>query len=258
MPSVATEAIVLRTYRLAEADKIVVLMTQEAGLVRGVARGARRVKSRFGASLEPWTLCHLTYFEKEGRELVTLSSVEIVRSSFNLSQHTELVHALEYMSELTLEFMPPHEANPNMFRMLKATAQAAQREQVHVRRLVQYFELWTLRLSGYLPSFKRCMTCRQPLKSDHQAFVTLEGAIRCARCAAGVEIPLTARAVSRVQLMERISPEDFACKDSLQLRDDVEEEREIRQLTERLITRVLEREPRGRLARSSAESSLRN
>jgi DNA repair protein RecO (recombination protein O) len=57
---------VLRTYKLAEADKIVVCMTHDAGLVRGVARGARRLKSRFGASLELWTVCDLTYFEKKG------------------------------------------------------------------------------------------------------------------------------------------------------------------------------------------------
>ena len=53
MGLVETEAFVLRTYKLAEADKIVLCLTREAGLVRGVARGARRLKSRYGASLEP-------------------------------------------------------------------------------------------------------------------------------------------------------------------------------------------------------------
>ncbi len=61
MGLVETEAFVLRTYRLAEADKIVVCLTRDAGVVRGVARGARRLKSRFGAGLEPCTLVSLSF-----------------------------------------------------------------------------------------------------------------------------------------------------------------------------------------------------
>ena len=78
MGLVETQAIVLQTFKLADADKIVLCMTEKAGLVRGVARGARRLKSRFGASLEPSTLIQLTFFEKETRELVTIKSAEIV------------------------------------------------------------------------------------------------------------------------------------------------------------------------------------
>src|SRR5256886_4946279 len=65
MGIVETQAIVIQTFKLADADKIAVCMTEKAGLIRGVAHGARRLKSRFGASLEPFTLIRLTYFEKE-------------------------------------------------------------------------------------------------------------------------------------------------------------------------------------------------
>ena len=63
MGHVDSEAIVLRTYDLAEADKIVVCLTREAGVVRAVARGARRLKSRFGGGLEPFTLIRLSYYD---------------------------------------------------------------------------------------------------------------------------------------------------------------------------------------------------
>ncbi len=98
MGLVETEAIILRSYRLAEADKIVIGLTKGAGVVRGVAHGARRLKSKYGASLEPFTHVALQFYEKEGRELVSLRQVDILKSYFALAQNTEAVHALEYWS----------------------------------------------------------------------------------------------------------------------------------------------------------------
>ncbi len=68
---IETEALILRTYNLAEADKIVVCLSRSAGLIRGVAKGCRKLRNRFGASLEPFTLINLTYYEKENQELVS-------------------------------------------------------------------------------------------------------------------------------------------------------------------------------------------
>ena len=71
MPLHDDQAFVLRTYKLAEADKICVLMTRRSGKIRGIAYGAQKMRSRFGSSLEPLTEISLTYFAKEGRELVS-------------------------------------------------------------------------------------------------------------------------------------------------------------------------------------------
>jgi len=84
MGLVETEALILRTYNLAEADKIVVCLTRNAGLIRAVARGSRRIKNRFGAALEPFTLLNVAYYQKENQELVSLRQVEIVQSHFDL------------------------------------------------------------------------------------------------------------------------------------------------------------------------------
>ena len=245
MPLVTTEAIVLRTYRLAEADKIVVCMTHGAGLVRGVARGARRLKSRFGASLEPWTICELTYFEKEGRELVTFQNVEIKRSSFALSSDSERVNALDYMSELALEFMPPHQANPNMFRMIKACGEAIHEACVDIGRLTQYFELWTLRLSGFLPLFKSCTKCRHVFTAEDKLFVSVEGTVRCTACATGTEVLFDPQIKRLIQLMQRQTPQQYACVPSTH--DDLVAyaQTSLQQMLRRFITRALEHEPRG-------------
>src|SRR6266850_836047 len=74
-----TEALVLRTYNLGEADKIVVCLTQSAGLIRGVAKGCRKLRNRFGAALEPFTLAKINYYQKENQELVSLNQPEILR-----------------------------------------------------------------------------------------------------------------------------------------------------------------------------------
>src|SRR3954453_17653987 len=105
MPLHTTEAYVLRTYALAEADKICIFMTRDMGKVRGVAHGARKMKSRFGSALEPFTEVALTVFEKEGRELMSISSCEIVRSRFYVAaRDVETASAFSYMAELLNEF----------------------------------------------------------------------------------------------------------------------------------------------------------
>src|SRR5438552_248184 len=106
-----TDAFILRTYPLAETHKICVLLTKSTGLIRGVAHGARRLKSRFGASLEPFTEVRLTYYEKEGRELVRVSNCDIIRSHFWQTSKTENAVALSYITELLCEFLPSNDVN---------------------------------------------------------------------------------------------------------------------------------------------------
>src|SRR5215831_13719951 len=96
-----TDAYVLRTYSLAEADKICVFLTREMGKVRGVAHGARKMKSRFGSALELFTEVSLTFFQREGRELVSISNCEIVHSHFQVAARGfEVAAAFSYLAEL--------------------------------------------------------------------------------------------------------------------------------------------------------------
>src|SRR5438132_7484896 len=156
MALVNTEAIVLRTYNLAEADRIVLCLTRSAGLVRGVAKGARRLKSRFGAALEPFTLIMLTFYEKENRELVSLSQTEILKSHFDLAADPETANALAYMGELLVEFAPPHEGDEKLFRMVSACLSAVAESQPDTQSILRYFEMWLLRLAGFFRHLRSC------------------------------------------------------------------------------------------------------
>ena len=84
MPLYTADALVLRTYKLGEADRIVVFLTRDRGKKRGVAKGARRPRSRFTGALEPLTEARVAYFEKERRELVGLNFAETIRSPLAL------------------------------------------------------------------------------------------------------------------------------------------------------------------------------
>ena len=81
MPLYSADALILRTYKLGEADRIVVFLTRDRGKKRGVAKGARRTKSNFVGALEPMTHVRVAYFEKERRELVNLNYSEASRSA---------------------------------------------------------------------------------------------------------------------------------------------------------------------------------
>ena len=161
MGLVNTDAIVLRTYNLAEADRIVLCLTRDAGLVRAVAKGARRMRSRFGAALEPFTFVRLDFYEKENRELVTISQAEILKSNFELAAHPDSTDALAYIAELVSEFAPPHEANDKLYRMVKACIDALASFADRPDMVVRYFEVWLLRLAGLFPDLRDCSECNR-------------------------------------------------------------------------------------------------
>jgi DNA repair protein RecO (recombination protein O) len=242
MGLVETEAIVLRSYNLAEADKIVVCLTRNTGLVRAVANGARRLKSRFGAGLEPFTFVQMSYHEKEGRELVTLRQLEITRSLFGLAQSAETVAALSYMSELVLEFAPPHEPNERLFRMVSATLKALWESPQDLQAFVRYFEIWTLRLGGFLPDLQSCADCLKAFAEKECAYVNAEGRLRCIACGQGLGATLSSEALAQFKSAQKLSPADFA-KKARGTGTRIQEE--VAELSQRLIGRVLEREPRG-------------
>jgi DNA repair protein RecO (recombination protein O) len=183
MPLHQTDAYVLRTYTLQEADKICVLLTREAGKIRGVAHGARRLRSRFGSSLEPFTEVSVTYFQKENRELVSISSCEILQSQFQEVLSSELLGLLHYFAELVIEFVPDHEPNDRVYRLVSAMMQAMQAaDSAQLIALARYCEIWMLRLAGFLPELRRCSLCRCDLGGETSAWLALDGSPQCLMC----------------------------------------------------------------------------
>lgn len=241
MPLHTTDAFVLRTYSLAEADKICVFLTKEMGKVRGVAHGARKMKSRFGSSLEPFTEVALTFFQKEGRDLMSVSGCEIVRSQFyTASRDVETASAFSYMSELLNEFLPDHEPNERLYRLVRATLEAIT-EGNDLAQTLRYFETWLLRLVGFFPDTTRCAACNEPIAGGESAFLTAEGAPRCYACSAGRGTAVNTDLRNTIREMLHMHPLDFARK-----RFHPEQVAQIGEINYRIIRHALERDLRSR------------
>jgi DNA repair protein RecO (recombination protein O) len=182
MGLVETEGVVLRSYNLAEADRIIVLFTREAGLVRGVARGARRLKSRFSGALEPFTTISVQFAEKEGRDLVTLRTVDIRDSVFFLASQEDVGATVAKMAALLQQFAPPHEPNETLYRMIAACVAALRMDATQSGALARYFEVWLLKLSGFLPDVKRCAGCRGRFEMADSACFDSDLLLLCGEC----------------------------------------------------------------------------
>jgi DNA repair protein RecO (recombination protein O) len=185
MPIVNTEAFVLRTYSLAEAHKVCVFLTRDLGKLRGVAHGARKMKSRFGSALEPFTQVALTFYQKEGADLVSVSTCDIMHSHFHRgARDVQTATVFSYMSELLMEFLPEHEANERLYRLVAASLEAIEQGKNLVWTL-RYFETWLLRLVGFFPDVNRCTLCDQGIPVAQSTFIARDGAPRCGPCSGG-------------------------------------------------------------------------
>jgi DNA repair protein RecO (recombination protein O) len=149
MPAHTTDALILRTYKLGESDRIVVFLTRDRGKKRGVAKNARQSRRRFGGALEPLTLGRVGYVERERRDLVHLQYVEPLRSPMAAVAPVDDVALgyVGYFAELIDEWAQESDPNETLFR-LGASMVDALAAGIAVEPLARYFEYWLLRLQG--------------------------------------------------------------------------------------------------------------
>jgi DNA repair protein RecO (recombination protein O) len=153
MPLYTTDALILRTYKLGESDRIVVFLTRDRGKKRGVAKNARQSRRRFGGALEPLTCGRLAYFERERRDMVRLDYVEQMRSPLSAADGDALGYA-SYFAELIDEWAQEGDPNETLFRLGSSMVDAFAAG-VPCGPLARYFEYWLLRLQGVYDAGRR-------------------------------------------------------------------------------------------------------
>jgi len=181
MPLRDSEAIVLRTYPLGDADRLVSLHTRAYGRLRGVAQGARRPKSRFGAALEPLTYLRVWFYERETRELVRIRQCEILESFLDVQQDYRAGLAMAVAAEITDVVLPEREPQDPAFRLLLHVARAIGKVG-RPELALGYFLLWTMRLAGWLPELDRCAACRRPSGRESFYWSLSSNGLYCAQC----------------------------------------------------------------------------
>ena len=161
----SAEALLLDVVDLHDRDRIVTFLTRERGKLKGVARGARRKYSRFAGQLQPLAKLQITWFEKEGRELVRISGAEVVALPTRLQSDLEGILLGSYLADHLLEFAQEDEESDHFYRLLDSTLEALL---AGVDRDVaaRYFEAWVLRLAGVFPAPKACPSCGRSFVSD--------------------------------------------------------------------------------------------
>jgi DNA repair protein RecO (recombination protein O) len=159
-----SEAIVLRTYPLREADLLVTLFTRAEGKVHGVARSAKKSKRRFGGALEPMTYVRAFYDVKERRELSRLDACEVLDSPLSTEVTYGRAVALAHVAELLDELLPDHEANDDIFRLALSVLHVLRGPEIWMP--VTYFDLWLTRLVGFLPELTECTVCGRSLNGS--------------------------------------------------------------------------------------------
>jgi DNA repair protein RecO (recombination protein O) len=176
-----SEAIILRTFPVGEQDKIVVFFSKNKGIVKGIAKGARKFGNRFGSGLEPLSHVKLHYYEKEHKDLVVLNNCDLIESHFDLQRDVDRAFMLSYFSELIEEFIPSSEKDDTLFRLLDLTLKAM-KAGGDLDLLGAYFEVWILKINGFLPSFKKCRRCRKEIMNSAWLSSKKEG-VYCTSCA---------------------------------------------------------------------------
>ena len=181
MPRQQSEAIILRTFHIGEQDKVVVFFSRDMGILKGIAKGARKFGNRFGSSLEPMSWVNIFYYEKERRELVTISHCDIIESFFEIQKDLRTNFTLSYFAELIEEFYPQRAQDDILFRLLVSILRALE-EGGDIGSLTAYFEAWLLKMTGFLPDLSRCHKCHNDITELGWLSPKKDGAL-CPQCA---------------------------------------------------------------------------
>ncbi len=208
MPLKQSEAIVLRTYPLHESDLLVTLFTRAEGKVKGVARAAKKSKRRFGGALEPMTLVRAYYDDREGKELARLDSCDIIDSPLSHALDYPRVVALEHIAETLDELLPEREANDDIFRLTYSVLRCLESGPIWIP--LTYFQLWLVRLIGFLPELDECVVCGESLAASRAFYHALADGVMCLphKRLASSELSLESRELAR--RMFRAPVETFA------------------------------------------------
>ena len=180
MPLYRDDAVVLRTHKLGEADRIITLLTREHGRVRAVAKGVRKTTSRWGSRLEPFT--HVDLQLAEGRNLDVVTQAETIDPfAAGLGRDYERYTAGSVMLE-TADRLVTEERQPSVqqFLLLVGGLRAMTAGEHRPGQVLDSYLLRSLAVSGYAPSFDHCARCGDP--GPHRWFNPSAGGVLCPDC----------------------------------------------------------------------------
>jgi DNA repair protein RecO (recombination protein O) len=207
MPLLKTPAITLKSRKWGDADRIVTFYARDLGKIRGVARGARRPKSRMGAALEPLTLCDLNLFEKSGDTLYRVSQVDLVEPFVRFREDLTLMAAAARMANVVGAVTPDGDPDPHLFDTLEQGLRSLVTSDDPAFTAL-LFQIRLLGLTGFRPQTDHCSACGKTRVQEPQ-FSPVSGGLVCMACAARQRVPclpLSRGSLSFLQQALRLAP----------------------------------------------------
>jgi DNA repair protein RecO (recombination protein O) len=178
-----TEAVVLRSIRYGEADRILHLYSRERGRIGAIAKGVRRVKSRFGGRLEPLFRVDLILHEGRG-ELCTVTSAETIDAHPSLRERRDALERATQACDAVLRLLDSQEPNPAAYNLLCRELQLLDAdESAATRAQALTFRLKLLLAAGFAPELAACASCGE--REHLSAFSASAGGVVCPGCEAG-------------------------------------------------------------------------
>jgi len=182
-----TEGIVLRTIPFGEADLIVTYLTPDFGIIKLFAKSPRKIKSRFGSSLEPLTHSRIAFWGKEDTALPRLTQSDILHPFQSIRDSLDCFLKVIQLIELTLSFMPERDANRKVYSLLFDTLIEIEATGFAVKNLLaHHFRIKLLDLVGFAPKLDACGRCG----SKGDTFYISQGSLLCVVCARGMDSPI--------------------------------------------------------------------
>ncbi len=178
MPTYKDEAVILRTHKLGEADRIVTMLSRYNGQIRAVAKGVRRTGSKFGARLEPFMVVEAQFYE--GRTLDVVNQVESIGAYgreiiADYRSYTAATAMVETAEKLTGE-----DSSPQQYLLLVGALRSLANADHDASLILDSYLLRALSIAGWAPNFIDCAHCGEP--GPHQAFVMQLGGVVCREC----------------------------------------------------------------------------
>ena len=226
MPLIKTLAITLKSRKWGDADRIVTFYTKEIGKIRGIARGARRQKSRLGPALEPLTICELNLFEKSGDSLYRVSQADLVEPFVRFREDLTLMEAAARMANVVAAVTPDGDPDARIFETLEQGLYSlAVSDDPTLTALL--FQIRLLGLTGFRPQTDHCAACGQTRVIHEPQFSPISGGLVCTTCAVRQQdrcLPLSRGSVAFLQQALRLAPAMVTRLKAVgQVRSEVEE-----------------------------------
>lgn len=235
--SFRASAVVLRHSDWGEADRILTLYTREQGMVRAIAKGARKVTSRKAGHLQPFT--HITVQLAKGRDLLIVTQAETINAFLPLHDDLMKTGYAAYVVELLLRFSYEEESpNPSVFRLLVETLDRIEKED-EAWLAVRYYEMRFLDAVGFRPQLFECANCGREILAEDQFFSFTAGGVICPRCGDGVPniMRISLEALKYLRHFQRSS-----YRDASRAKPGFEIQKEAEVLMQSYFTHLLERE----------------